>query len=192
MSLHPQTAGHVTQWPPPKPPKRLTPFKFENAMMHCGREAEDVHICRVTNNETLMSLWWWLRDGLLRIKHKSPSRIHWTPEHVRLAIQRGFLGQETVECFVAHDGADESLHGFLISHAFIDPFVQVAFEQYIWFMNIEFDLLERLMPEWNAMCLKRGYLGWRWGTTRRGWERRAARFGAKVVDRVLALTLVDY
>jgi len=157
-------------------------------LMLCGRT--DLHICKVLTPDMLNTVWAWMRLGLERIKAKNAPEARWLPEHVRVEIQKGFLGQSGTECFVAHDYDQvETLHGFLVAYPLIDPFVHLPLSWLVWMANIEFGVLDRVLPEFEQMARERGYLSWRWMTSRKGWARRAERFGARLVEFTIAKEL---
>ena len=176
MSIHPAAPAQTT-----------LALASQHTTIPCGRD--DLHMCRVTSPDMLMSLWPWMRTGLLRIKRKNTPDALWLPEHVLLEIQKGFVGQSAVECFVAHDGTEDTLAGFLVVYPELDPFVHVPLCWFVWMANLTPGVLLRLIPEFEAEAVRRGFLRWKWRTSRTGWARRATLFGASVVEYTIGKSL---
>jgi len=160
--------------------ERIEPFTLaDRLVIPCGRTG--LHMCKIVDMHLLQAVWLWMRAGIQRIHDKSAPGSHCLPEHVRAEIVRGFIGQSTTECFLAHDG-EQGLHGFLIAYALTDPFVQVPLRWFVWLCNIDFRVLDMLLPEFEQLALDRGFVAWEWITARQGWARRAAKFGARVCE----------
>jgi hypothetical protein len=185
MSLYPVTttgqprADAVRKLPPPLALTQATP--------NCTRDG--LHIDKVATPDTLASLWPWIREGLLYIKHKNGERMHWLPEHVRMEILKGYAGQSMCECFVGHDAEHNTLRGFLIAYPLVDPFVNLALSWHVWMSTMNDHTLNDVLAEFEGMARARGYLRYQWGSSRKGWERRATRFGCRVVERIIAKEL---
>lgn len=156
--------------------------------MSCGRD--DLHMCKVTTPAMLMTFWPSIRSGLLRLRQKNPPRTQWLPEHVLLELHKGFAGQSSVECFLAHDGDVDETHGFIILYPLIDPFVGLPLRLFVWMLSLEPHVMVQLVPELDAMTLSRGYHGWQMQTGREGWLRRCKAVGARVVEYVIAKDLL--
>lgn len=171
---------------------RATPaYVLDGWSLGCGRT--ELHMCKLKSGEELSILWPWLRHGLRTIAAKNPKRTYWLPEHLRMQIALGLAGQNQLECFVAHENGEgtDMLHGFLMAYPLIDPFVQLPLTWFVWMANIGPRVMEKLMPEFEEMARKRGFVRWQWGTSRMGWARRAARFGASVVELTIGKDLED-
>ncbi len=179
MSLTPIVKGAPT----------LQPERLPSQVIGCGRVG--LHICKLHNGEMLVALWPWLRRGLVQIQQKNPPHAKWMPEHLRLEIIKGLAGQSGTECFIAHDGDTEALHGFLIACPLIDPFVNLPLSWFVWMCNLAPGTLDRVLPEFEQMARDRGYRRWQWVTSRKGWLRRAARFGAQMIEITISKELYD-
>lgn len=162
-------------------------YALLNYALGCGRDG--LHLCQINRPDQLIELWPWMKEQIEKLRTKNPPRQHWLPEHVRIQILQGIANQNAVECFVAHNIGSarepESLHGMIIVHPLIDPFVNLPLTWFVWLGIIEPKVLERLLPEFEQLARARGYLHWKWTTSRKGWARRAAKFGAKVVEYAL-------
>jgi len=168
--------------PIPNPAPRQVPFVLEGFALGCGQGP--LHLCKVRDADALAKIWPWMREGLLRIQAKNRPLTHWMPEHVRMELAKGFMGQTTTECFVGHDCTEtgDSLFGFIIGYVSYDPFVQLPLGYYVWMGNMPEGVLDHCLPDFEQMLRERGFHHWEWGTSRKGWARRAERFGAKVVE----------
>ena len=152
--------------------------------LNCGRVG--YHLCRLDKPEKVVALWPYMKREIERLRRKNPPRMMWMPEHIRKGLMLAFSGQDTLECFVAHDapqeGQNDTVNGMLICYPQIDPFVQLPLTWFVWLMCSEWNVLDRLLPEFEDEARRRGYQRWSWTTGRPGWARRAARFGANVVE----------
>lgn len=171
------------------------PFKFTTTSLNCSRPG--LHMDKVTDPVLLSHLWPWMREGVLHIRRKNlSSRTTWMPEHVREHVGLGLLNpgllptMNRTECFIGHDAEEETLRGFLVCYPLIDPFVQLPLRWFVWMGSMQLDTLEVILPEFRELARSRGYIGWEWSSPRRGWERRAKQFGARVMDRVIGEDLV--
>lgn len=191
MSVHPlHTGGPYGHWQPgtAEPGSRQPlPFKLTDSILNCGRE--ELHLDKITSNDTLMTLWPWMREGLLYIKRRNSPQSLWLPEHVRLEIQKGFVGQSSCECFIGHVGTDDTVLGFVVAYPLIDPFVNLPLAWHVWMGNLGWGNIMTLLPEFEELARARGYRRWQWGSARKSWERRAERFGARVIERTIAKEL---
>ena len=164
-------------------------FQAVHAMIGCGRDG--LHMCRVNSIPMLMQFWPAIRRGLLQIRRKNRPLFRWLPDHVLREIQKGLLNQSSTECFLAHDGTEETVHGFIVVYPLIDPFVQLPLRLYVWMLAAEAGVMRQLIDELDAICLERGLHGWQMQSPRRGWIRRAPQIGAHVVEYTIAKDLIE-
>jgi len=170
------------------------PFKFTTAVLNCSRPG--LHMDKILAPDLLGHLWPWMREGLAHIRRKNlSSRTTWLPEHVRDQIALGLTNPQLLpqfnrtECFIGHNADDDALQGFLVMYPLVDPFVTLPLAWFVWMASIHPHTLAHILPEFEALARERGYRRWEWTSPRAGWERRAQRFGARVVDRVIGKDL---
>lgn len=192
MSIHPiNGTGSYGYWQPSDDNDGLRqprPFKLTTAIPNCDRD--ELHLDKVVNNDMLMMLWPWMREGLLNIKRRNTPTALWLPEHVRVEIQKGFLGQNACECFIGHIGGErDTAEGFFVAYPLVDPFVNLPLTWFVWMGNLGFGHIPSALAEFEALGRARGYRRWQWGSPRKAWERRAARFGAHVIERTIGKDL---
>ena len=160
------------------------PFELGDVLLNCAHDG--CHLDRVTQNETLMRIWPWMRESLLYIKRRNSPTSHWLPEHVRVEIQKGFVGQNAVECFVGHDAKADVLQGFMVCYPLVDPFVNLPLVWHVWMASIAIEGFDGIyLRDFERLATERGYRHWQFGSSRRAWERRAARFGMQVFERTI-------
>lgn len=152
--------------------------------LNCGRTG--MHLCLLDKPDKIAALWPYMKREILRLQRKNPPRLRWIPEHVRRDLMLTFNNQNTLECFVAHDaptdGSPDTVSGMLVCYPKFDPFVNLPVTWFVWLMIADVGVLDVMLPEFEAEARRRGFLSWEWTTARQGWVRRAARFGAKVVE----------
>ena len=162
------------------------PYKLDRVHLNCPREG--LHIDKM-DISMLPHLWPWIKEGLLYIKHKNGQLVQWIPEHIRMEIQKGFANVGACECFIGHDADDDSIRGFLVAYPLNDPFINLALTWHVWMATLSWNVLDKVLPEFEHLARERGFTRWQWGSSRASWERRAARFGATVVERTIGKDL---
>lgn len=151
-----------------------------DAMSTCTRD--DLHICKLTDVQFFSVLWPWMRQGLEWLKHKNEPRARWLPEHVAQEIMKGMLGQNAVECFLAHDGTDQRMHGFVVAYPLTDPFVGLNLVWFVWMLYLEPYMLAKVLPEFETLARARRFRAWKFMTSREGWKRYGEQFGLEVTE----------
>lgn len=108
-----------------------------------------------------------------------------------MEIALGLAGQNAVECYVGHDSdaQAETVNGFIVVYPLMDPFVKLPLTLFVWMGNMSFPILEKILPEFEALARSRGFLRWEWITSRVGWAKMAAKFGAEIVQYTIAKEL---
>lgn len=189
MSIRPITAENGA--PNPRRLKQPPPLRLDAVALNCPRD--ELHLDRITNNDMLMAIWPWMRDGLAYIKAKNSPSSHWLPEHVRAQIQQGLAqpSLNSTECFVGHDADTNELRGFLVCHGLLDPFTQLFLVWHVWMGNIMERHFEKVLPEFLALGRARGYREYQFTTRRKAWVARARRFGMQPTEYTIRGSVED-
>lgn len=143
---------------------------------------DGLHVCKLDDVHFMNIIWPWMRQGLEWLKHKNEPRARWLPEHVAQEIVKGLVGQSLTECFLAHDGNDQQLHGFLVAYPLTDPFVGLNLTWFVWMLYLEPYMLAKVLPEFEMLARARRYRAWKFMSSREGWRRYAEQFGLEVSE----------
>lgn len=139
-----------------------------------------ITLVKVKTEEELLRHWPWLLARLKVVRKKDVSRDeHWTPDHVREAIRRGFWGQTSVELWLGID-PEGVIEGFVVTSVKIDPFINIPIALICWILWANETLTEQVLPQLEALAKRRYLPAIEFLSGRQGWLKKAPRLGFKL------------
>jgi hypothetical protein len=125
--------------------------------------------------------WPFIRSKLLEVKRKTDhaqkkaglteAATMWLPEHIRIAIIKGLIGQNTCELYLVFEAG--KVAGFFVTSCPPDEFLQVPLILHLWIAwSGSPRLLERCEPFLKELKRQRGCVVIQHTSGRQGWLRR--------------------
>ena len=144
--------------------------------------------------DTMVACWGFVRHGLLAVKRKAKGAIVWHPEHLRLALEKGFTREPGgAELWLACSSGTPV--AFVITTPEYDPFLNLPMSLYVWISYhdplVRSDAVPKLEAVIEEVARARGFASLRCMTTRKGLLPRLAPFGWRQVLVVLEKPLYE-